>query len=76
MYQYPGHHASREQVAGSARYSAPPHDIREIVASYGVDAVHTRITQLRDRGDHIAADCIARELGSLPSQGDSSLPIR
>lgn len=66
MHQYLGHRASAEQAAGSAVHSVSLHGLREIVASYGVDAVRTRITQLRARGDHIAADCIARELGSLP----------
>ncbi|MFI6173552.1 hypothetical protein ACIBCN_42710 [Nocardia sp. NPDC051052] len=66
MYQHLGQHASREQIAGSAVYSVSRHGINEIVATYGVDAVRERITQLRTRGDHVAADCIARELGSLP----------
>lgn len=62
MHQYLGHQASRERAV----FSVSPHGIHEIVATYGVDAVRERITQLRARGDHLAADCIARELGSLP----------
>lgn len=39
-----------------------PHDLREIAATHGMDAIAARINELHAAGNHVAADTIEREL--------------
>ncbi|MBF6332333.1 hypothetical protein [Nocardia transvalensis] len=53
---------------------SPPdrHGIREIVASYGADAVASRIMQLHAEGRHAAAGCIEQELQNPDASDDQT----
>ncbi|ATL71169.1 hypothetical protein [Nocardia terpenica] len=39
-----------------------PHDLREIAATHGMDAIAARISELHAAGNHLAADTIEYEL--------------
>ncbi|MFG1792516.1 hypothetical protein [Nocardia sp. NPDC049149] len=39
-----------------------PHDLREIAATHGMEAISARINELHAAGNHVAAETIEREL--------------
>ncbi|KZM75502.1 hypothetical protein [Nocardia terpenica] len=81
--------APRIHVAGPAPQQAsqpahgngdePTHDLREIAAAYGIDAIIERIAQLHAGGHHHAASCLGWEfvhLAAAPTVADSDYSHR
>ncbi len=47
-----------------------PHDLREIAATHGMDAIAARIDELHAAGNHLAADTIEYELRGSGVDGE------
>lgn len=54
----------------STGHRSNPHDLREIAATHGMDAIAARIHELHAAGNHLAADTIEYELRGSGADGE------